>query len=562
MKLNNKRTLLVGFAFFLICVFWQAYDAIIPLMLTNKFGLDQTWSGFIMSLDNILALFMLPLFGSLSDKTNTKYGKRTPFIVIGTILAVVCFVGLSCVDAAQLQKIKAENVTNATYWQQKDEYVLENREYHSITNNKVPGSYTLADYTARIRYNKDYNDLTDTEKADLQAWYEGIDYDYKYAYDVAENTYITENIPEGARTTNTYSTLISGPESQFARGVAQSNVFVLVIFIVLLLMTLISMATFRSPAVALMPDVTVKPLRSKANAIINLMGTAGGILVLLLGMIFGTGSVKNQMMDYRWYIATVCGIMLIALSVFILTVKEKKWNAEMLEMQTQLDEEEPSKADEQPQETENAPTKLPKAKLVSLIFILASVALWFTGYNAVTSKYSVYAVNVLNKDYNSTMLIAQAAAIIAYIPVGVVASKLGRKKTIMIGVGMLFTAFFGAMFITKSSPDILMTVLFALAGVAWATINVNSYPMVVELAQGSTIGKYTGYYYTASMAAQVITPILSGFLMDTFGTMSILFPYAAIFVGLAFVTMLFVKHGDSKPEQPKDKMEMLGGADD
>lgn len=562
MKLNNKRTLLVGFAFFLICVFWQAYDAIIPLMLTNKFGLDQTWSGFIMSLDNILALFMLPLFGSLSDKTNTKYGKRTPFIVIGTILAVVCFVGLSFVDAAQLQKIKDENVTNATYWQQKEEYVLENREYHSITNNKVPDSYTLADYTARIRYNKNYDELTDTEKADLQTWYEAINYDYTYAYDVSSNTYTTENIPEGARTTNTYSTLISGPESQFASEIAKSNVFILVIFIIVLLMTLISMATFRSPAVALMPDVTVKPLRSKANAIINLMGTAGGILVLLLGTIFGTGKVKNQLMDYRWYIATVCGIMLIALTVFILTVKEKKWNAEMLEAQAQLDAEEQSKADEQPQETNDAPTKLPKAKLVSLIFILASVALWFTGYNAVTSKYSVYAVNVLNKDYNTTMLIAQVAAIIAYIPVGMVASKIGRKKTIMIGVGMLFTAFFGAMFITKSSPDILMTVLFALAGIAWATINVNSYPMVVELAQGSTIGKYTGYYYTASMAAQVVTPILSGFLMDSFGTMSILFPYSAIFVGLAFVTMCFVKHGDSKPEQPKDKMEMLGGADD
>lgn len=562
MKLNNKRTLLVGFAFFLICVFWQAYDAIIPLMLTNKFGLDQTWSGFIMSLDNILALFMLPLFGSLSDKTNTKYGKRTPFIVIGTILAVVCFVGLSFVDAAQLQKIKDENITNATYWQQKDEYVLENREYHSITNGNVPKTYTLADYTARIRYNKDYNDLTDTEKAELQTWYTNINYNGKYAYDVATNTYTAEKIPDGARTTNTYSTLISGPESQFAREIAKGNVFILVIFIVVLLMTLISMATFRSPAVALMPDVTIKPLRSKANAIINLMGTAGGILVLLLGTVFGTGKVENQLMDYRWYIATICGIMLIALAVFILTVKEKKWNAEMLEAQAQLDAEEQSQTDEQSQQTEDAPTKLPKAKLVSLIFILASVALWFTGYNAVTSKYSVYAVNVLNKDYNTTMLIAQAAAVIAYIPVGVVASKLGRKKTIMIGVGMLFTAFFGAMFITKSSPDILMTVLFALAGVAWATINVNSYPMVVELAQGSTIGKYTGYYYTASMAAQVITPILSGFLMDTFGTMSILFPYAAIFVGLAFVTMLFVKHGDSKPDQPKDKMEMLGGADD
>lgn len=567
MKLNSKRTLLVGFAFFLICVFWQAYDAIIPLMLTNKFGLDQTWSGLVMSLDNILALFMLPIFGALSDKANTKYGKRTPFIVMGTILAVVCFVSLSFVDAAQLKKIKDENGSNATYWQQKDEYVLSNREYHSITNADVAQEYSLADYTARVYYNKDYANLTDQEKTELQTWYESINYDSVYSFDTKTDTYtVYENkdaVPDGVRTTNTYSTLVSGAESLFAKSITQGNVFVLVIFIIVLLMTLISMATFRSPAVALMPDVTVKPLRSKANAIINLMGTAGGILVLLLGMVFGTGKVQNQLMDYRWFVATVCGIMLIALTVFILTVKEKKWNQQMLDEQAKLDAEEQQNTQSEPEA--DAPVvseKLPKDKLISLIFILASVAMWFTGYNAVTSKYSVYAVNVLNKDYNTTLLIAQAAAVVAYIPVGMIASKLGRKKTIMIGVGLLFTAFFGATFITASSPDFLITILFALAGIAWATINVNSFPMVVELAQGSTIGKYTGYYYTASMAAQVITPILSGWLMDTFGTMSILFPYATIFVGIAFVTMCFVKHGDSKPEQPKDKMTMLGGADD
>ena len=565
MKLNYKRTILVGFAFFLISAFWQAYDAIIPLMLTNKFGLDQTWSGLIMSLDNILALFMLPLFGSLSDKTKTKYGKRTPFIVIGTILAIVCFVGLSFVDTAQLNKLQEENVTNATFWSQRADYELENREYHSITNNDVAEKYDLGDYASQVRFNKTYDNLTEAEQAELQAWYESIDFDGVYAYNTDTNTYTVyskkADVPDGVLTTNTYSTLVSGPKSQFAKEITKGNTFVLVIFVVVLLMTLISMATFRSPAVALMPDVTIKPLRSKANAIINLMGTAGGILVLLLGKVFGTGSVKNQLMDYRWFVATVCGIMLIALVTFILTVKEKKWNQEMLDQQATLDAEESNttaNTQEQPQEE----TKLSKDKLRSLIFILASVAMWFTGYNAITSKYSVYALNVLNKDYNTTLLIAQAAAIVAYIPVGMIASKLGRKKTILIGVGMLFTAFFGATFITASSPAFLITLLFALAGIAWATINVNSFPMVVELAQGSTIGKYTGYYYTASMAAQVITPILSGFLMDTLGTMKILFPYATIFVGIAFVTMLFVKHGDAKPETPQDKLDMLGGADD
>ena len=105
MKLNYFRTICVGFAFFLICAFWQAYDNTIPLILTNKFGLSQFWSGVIMALDNVLALFMLPLFGAISDKCNHRLGRRTPFILVGTILAAVAFVGLSMVDNAQLKNI-------------------------------------------------------------------------------------------------------------------------------------------------------------------------------------------------------------------------------------------------------------------------------------------------------------------------------------------------------------------------------------------------------------------------------------------------------------------------
>ena len=575
MKLNYKRTLLVGFAFFLISAFWQAYDTIIPLMLTNRFGLDQTWSGVIMSLDNILALFMLPLFGALSDKKDTRFGKRTPFIVIGAIAAIVCFVGLTFADNAQLNKVLES--TRETYWEQN--HVVENREYNSITNKDVEKTYTVRDYAARVYFGKNvpYDQLTPAEQQQLEEWYknnEALTFETEYHYVKDSDTYVLvkedTKLPDGARTSKAYSALVSDAISQYAKSATQASWWVLAIFIAVLLMTLISMATFRSPAVALMPDVTVKPLRSKGNAIINLMGTAGGILVLLLGMIFKTSALENQMKSYTWFVVAVCGIMLAALIVFIFTVKEKKWNAEMLEKQAELDAEEAAQinsADEQTTATTaevEAPAKekLPKGKFVSLLLILASVALWFTGYNAITSKYSVYATNVLNQNYNTTLLIAQAAAVISYIPVGMIASKIGRKKTILIGVGLLTVAFGGAIFINASIPGWIMYILFALAGIAWATINVNSFPMVVELAKGSTIGKYTGYYYTASMAAQVITPILSGALMDAFGTMSVLFPYATIFVAMSFVTMLFVKHGDSKPEKPQDKMEMLAGADD
>lgn len=578
MKLNYKRTLLVGFAFFLICAFWQAYDAIVPLMLTNKFGLSQGASGIIMSLDNILALFMLPLFGALSDKSKSRFGKRTPFILIGTICAIVCFVSLTFVDQAQLNKVKTDK---QALWNYANTMTVENKENDSVIDASAETSIVLRDYAARLFYNTDYDSLTADKQAELVQKYANLGYDSVYTYDKETKTYAVydskADVPDGQRSKNTYVALVSSAENLFAHNVTATSPWTLVLFIVLLLMTLISMAVFRSPAVALMPDVTVKPLRSKANAIINLMGTAGGILVLLLGMVFGTGKVQNQMMPYTWYVAAVCGIMAVALAVFILTVREPAWNAEMLETQAKLDEENPEERDETVVEvadqenlnevadvpqSKSASNKLSKDKLTSLILILASVALWFIGYNAITSKYSVYAVNELNKDYNTTLLIAQAAAVVAYIPVGMIASKLGRKRTILIGIALLTAAFFGAIFVTASSPTWLLIVLFALAGIAWATINVNSFPMVVELAKGSTIGKYTGYYYTASMAAQIVTPILSGYLMQAFGTMRILFPYGTIFVALSFVTMLFVKHGDSKPDKPKDKMEMLAGADD
>lgn len=578
MKLNYKRTLLVGFAFFLICAFWQAYDAIVPLMLTNKFGMSQGASGIIMSLDNILALFMLPLFGALSDKSKSRFGKRTPFILIGTICAIVCFVSLTFVDEAQLNKVKADK---QALWDYANTMTVENKENDSVIDASAETSIVLRDYAARLFYNTDYDSLTADKQAELVQKYANLGYDSVYTYDKETKTYAVYDskaeVPDGLRSKNTYVALVSSAENLFAHNVTATSPWTLVLFIVLLLMTLISMAVFRSPAVALMPDVTVKPLRSKANAIINLMGTAGGILVLLLGMVFGTGKVQNQMMPYTWYVAAVCGIMAVALAVFIITVREPAWNAEMLETQAKLDEDNPEERDETVVEvadqenlnevadvpqSKSASNKLSRDKLTSLILILASVALWFIGYNAITSKYSVYAVNELNKDYNTTLLIAQAAAVVAYIPVGMIASKLGRKRTILIGIALLTAAFFGAIFVTASSPTWLLIVLFALAGIAWATINVNSFPMVVELAKGSTIGKYTGYYYTASMAAQIVTPILSGYLMQAFGTMRILFPYGTIFVALSFVTMLFVKHGDSKPDKPKDKMEMLAGADD
>ena len=298
-----------------------------------------------------------------------------------------------------------------------------------------------------------------------------------------------------------------------------------------------------------MPDVTVKPLRSKGNAIINLMGAAGGILVLVLGMIFGTS--KNLYMSYVGYVIAVCVIMAVGLLIFILTVKEKTWAEDMEAESERLG------LNAVTEDNVGGSRKLSKPEFVSLALILASVALWYIGYNSITSKYSVYATNVLGFDYNSTLIIAQAAAIVSYIPVGIVSSKFGRRKTILVGITMLATAFLLGYFITPSVPGIIMYPIFALAGIGWATINVNSFPMVVELAKGGDVGKYTGYYYTASMSAQIVAPILSGALYDlvgnalgnvNLGMRYVFFIFGAVFVAFSFATMFFVKHGDSRPE--------------
>lgn len=436
MKLDNRRTILVGFAFMAICAFWQVYDAIVPLILKKTFDLNDTLSGFIMALDNILALFMLPFFGSLSDRTKTRIGRRMPYILCGTVA--------SCVFTVLMP----------------------------IANN-------------------------------------------------AKN---------------------------------------LTLFLIALALVLVSMATFRSPAVALMPDVTVKPLRSRANAIINLTGTVGGMVMLgAVALLVPKGEDPNYLPLFLFLSA----FMLVCVLVLFFTIREPKLHAQMLADSAPEGEEETEKTGHTP---------MPREVRRSFLLVLASIFLWFMGYNAVTTAFSRYANIYWGLEggaFAYTLIIAQAAAIVAYIPVGFIATKFGRKKTILGGVAMLTVAFGACVFFKTFSGLIIF--FFVLAGLGWASINVNSYPMVVEMSSGSDIGRYTGYYYTTSMAAQVITPVLSGAVLeygylllgsaDPNAGYVLLFPYGTLFVALSFVTMLFVRHGDAKPLPAKDKLEVFAGDD-
>jgi MFS family permease len=430
MKLNTKRTVLVGFAFLSICAFWQMYDNLIPKILTETFGIGESISGVIMASDNVLALFLLPLFGGLSDKCTSKLGRRRPFILFGTLAAVILMMLLPI--------------------------------------------------------------LTDSYHAQPAAWK-------------------------------------------------------VVCFIVGLGMLLISMGTYRSPAVALMPDVTPKPLRSKANAIINLMGAVGGIIYLVITTFLYKTS-ADVYVSYLPLFAIVGGIMLVALAIVMFCVNEPKLVAE----QKKYEEAHPE--DTLTEVTENGEA-LPADVKKSLGFLLASIALWFIGYNGVTTWFSVYASEMWSMTLgqaNTCLTIATAGAIVSYIPVGNIASRVGRRKTIRFGTlllsGSFGLAFLYTMLSNAFSP--LLYVLFILVGMAWASINVNSLPMVVEMCKGSEVGKFTGLYYTFSMTAQIMTPIVAGWLLENVSYKT-LFPYAAIFVFLSFITMGLVKHGDNKVEAKK-----------
>ena len=453
-KLNYKRTFLIGLAFLSICSFWQMYDNIIPLILQNTYHLGETMTGAVMALDNVLAIFLLPVFGTLSDKVHTKLGRRMPFIVAGTILAVIFMMLLPMIDNAE--------------------------------------------------------------------------------------------------------------KARWSTGESFSNQ---VIFLAVLFFTLVSMGLYRSPAVALMPDVTPNHLRSRANAVINLMGAVGGVYALIMIKVL-VG--KGETPDYLPLFASIAAVMAIAVGILVITIRENKLREEVEKAEAVNTEKVEEKAIAEgveaageieavaDMEQSGATGKvkgMPKEVKRSMYFMLASIFLWFTAYNAVTTAFSRYTKVVWKMEggsFANCLMVATVAAIFSYIPIGSISAKIGRKKTIMGGVLLMAACYGAAIFAREYHP--LVNVAFALIGVAWAAINVNSYPMIVAMSSGSDVGKFTGTYYTFSMAAQILTPVLSGFLLENV-SYNTLFPYALFFSLMAFLTMTQVRHGDVKPQKKESILE-------
>ncbi len=420
MKLNYKRTILIGMAFLSINAFWQMYDNIVPLILQNTFHLNESLIGAIMAIDNVLAVFLLPLIGTLSDKVDTPLGKRIPFVLGGTVAAVAMMMLLPYADSREL----------------------------------------------------------------------------------------------------------------------------LGLFVVALGLTLIAMAMYRSPAVALMPDLTPKPLRSAANAIINLMGAIGAVYALILIRFLVKAETRPS---YLLVFVGVAVMMALSVAILLLTIREKKVAAQV--------------AAEYPEEMEealSAPTEeLPPEVRRSLLYILLSVFLWYTAYNAVTTAFSRYAVTVWGMEgggFADCLMVATVVAILSYVPTGALAGRIGRRKTILVGLVLMLISYSSVFFFPTYHPA--ANIFFGLIGIGWAAISVNSLPMVVEISSGSEIGKYTGLYYTFSMTAQIFTPIASGALLQ-YVSYNTLFPYAIFFVLCAMFTMSRVRHGDVRPAKKASVLEQF-----
>ena len=433
LKLNYKRTLIIGFAFFSILMVWQAYNFYCPLFLRtlldpvlageNASQYTDFIIGSIMALDNVLSLVMLPIFGKLSDKTKTKYGKRMPYIILGMAATIIAFPFMAL----------------CYLW------------------NSLVG------------------------------------------------------------------------------------------LIVTMLVVLIIMNIYRSPAVALMPDVTPKPLRSTANGMINLVGYFGPIVIAVVNMVpfFKFGQGDTGFLQVFTPVIVVIISLVIAIVVLVTKINEPKILEEMKD-DLALGEE-LSLTNEKIED--NKP--LSKADKKNMWILLVAVCLWFMAFNAFETFNSTYCDEYFNDTgiASTGTIILTVSSVITFAVAGYFAVKFGRKSCVLVGVGMLAV---GCLLIyllgVGSKPSAIIYLYFVILGIGWALINVNSYPMMVEMSSSGNIGKYTGYYYTASMLAQSFTPILMGAIIAFVPSITLrhLFLYSTIMAVLAFVVIFLFKENKNK----------------
>ncbi len=472
LKLDYKRTCLIGFAFFGILLLWQVYDSWCPTFLTDIFArnmygqssaqlkaagnsehiLKVQWLvGIIMACDNLAALILLPIFGRLSDKTKSPLGKRMPYILVGTFVSAIVFPFIPLF-------------------------------FH-------------------------YNNIAG--------------------------------------------------------------------MVVCMAVVLIFMMMYRNPAVALMPDITPKPLRAKANGIINIMGYLGGAAATVLGLFLKLSSYINvedaarkmYIIEIPFVVASL--LMVISALVLFFTIKENKIEEEMKDEMAQGEE---MAAIENPVDDSKPMTPANRRMLFA---ILAAEFFWFMADNAIGTYIGNYVIYYLNSVSSATMIltiIGGLASVIGFATAGTIADKVGRKWTISAGLCITLVGYIIMSFVGPSgnvvgengeySFPVMLYVVWVIKGFGMALVHNCSFPMIVELCSSKKIGQFTGYYYAASMAAQTVTPVLLGLLLTHFTLWGILPVYSGILLGVSFIVFTaLVKNIRAEKVRNVKGLEALGGDD-
>ncbi len=461
--MDYGKAILISLPFFAITIFWQAYDTIMPQILAYHYGMSSSLLGGIMGLDNLVALVFLPLFGILSDRVNSRMGRRTPFILWGTLGGAACFVLMAFADRLQLAQLVAAG---------------------------IPAKFAAAgDASAKAAV-------------------------------IAE-----------------------------VGAIQRANPGSFILMMGALLCGVFLMSLFRSPATALPADVFVRPLRSKSNAVLNIMGGLAGVCFLVLNK-----RMASLFGGYFRLMTASAVIMLAGLGLYMLLVRERRLVAQVAEENARLGLSGGA-------EGRAAGGKLDKATRKSLFFILAVVVFMYMGYNAFSTHFSVYAIKQLGMTPSSIsgpLLIRVLSVLVFCIPSAMLATRIGRRRTARLGL-VIVAATLGAVFFLTPATARLITPIFAVFGFGFALVSVNMGPMVVELCSDADTGRYMGYYYLANTAAQIITPAFAGFFIDKVGQTS-LAVYSSLFMLLGFAATFFIKHGDSRPLSV-DAAELLGGGD-
>lgn len=417
-KMNWGRSILISLPFFSLTMFWQAYDYIVPLMLSKHYHLSTTVYSLIMSVDNVIALIFLPLFGIFSDRIKGRLGRRTPLILIGTIggLEGLFFMNLADTNAV----LGAEN----------------------------------------FRF-----------------------------------------------------------------------------FLIWLILTIFFMSLHRSPSAALVADCFIRPQRTMANAVLNLVGGLAGVLFGVVGHML----IKHQdgVPKFTFCMFFVMFTIMLSIAVYLLFVRENRFVEEVQEENRRL-----GLIDEKTDNSDREITKLTSSEMRSLLLILCSVFFVYMGYNGFQTHYTNYLVTHLQQpaSWTGPYLLEVGVGMLMMIPAAFITAKIGRKKSTLIGIGACVIAYFGLSSVTAEFPEMIY-LWFLIAAIGFPLFGINLGPMVLELGKDSDSGRYMGYYYMAVTGAQIITPTLASLFINAKGY-RIIGVYSAMCTLLAFCAFLTVRHGD------------------